>query len=287
MAQQIINVGASPNDGTGDTLRDSQVKANQNFTELYASIGGGSTTPNLQQVTDEGNTTTNDIEFDNTSGSKRIKGSAYGSYVEFADDGSLNINNDGGSNVVISGINIVGVADTDFGIKGLFDYSPNITDLDYTQKIYVDTKSSKEDTGWNDRVDTVTNQSLTANTDNLIQITTTLNENGGHALLDANSKITPEALGDLITIDFAFQYTAPSGTNNYLQVFLKVGGVIYRASTHIMLKPTGTTDYVSVSYTLPVKSSLLTNGALLYVNPSTAITITNRYIAVGKVHKGI
>ena len=38
MAQQIINVGASPNDGTGDTLRDSQVKANQNFTELYSAI---------------------------------------------------------------------------------------------------------------------------------------------------------------------------------------------------------------------------------------------------------
>ena len=34
MAQQIINV-SSPNDGLGDTLRTSQVKANSNFTELY------------------------------------------------------------------------------------------------------------------------------------------------------------------------------------------------------------------------------------------------------------
>jgi len=37
MAQQIINVGASANDGTGDTLRASQQKTNANTTELYNS----------------------------------------------------------------------------------------------------------------------------------------------------------------------------------------------------------------------------------------------------------
>lgn len=35
MAQQIINVGALPNDGTGDPLRVAYQKANANFTELY------------------------------------------------------------------------------------------------------------------------------------------------------------------------------------------------------------------------------------------------------------
>lgn len=35
MAQQHINYGSSPNDGTGDTLRVSQVKAELNFNELY------------------------------------------------------------------------------------------------------------------------------------------------------------------------------------------------------------------------------------------------------------
>lgn len=34
-AQQTINVGSSPNDGTGDTLRAAMQKANANFTELY------------------------------------------------------------------------------------------------------------------------------------------------------------------------------------------------------------------------------------------------------------
>lgn len=35
MAQQIINIGTSANDGTGDTLRESQRKAKENFAELY------------------------------------------------------------------------------------------------------------------------------------------------------------------------------------------------------------------------------------------------------------
>lgn len=39
MSQQIINVGSAPNDGTGDLLRNSQIKANANFTELYNGAG--------------------------------------------------------------------------------------------------------------------------------------------------------------------------------------------------------------------------------------------------------
>jgi hypothetical protein len=35
MAKQTINVGTAPNDGTGDTLRDSFVKTNDNFTDVY------------------------------------------------------------------------------------------------------------------------------------------------------------------------------------------------------------------------------------------------------------
>ena len=60
MAQQIVNVGAAANDGTGDTLRLSQQKANANFTELYGISAGASS---LQAVTDIGNTTDNNIEF--------------------------------------------------------------------------------------------------------------------------------------------------------------------------------------------------------------------------------
>jgi len=36
MAQQIINVGASPDDGTGDPIRTAYQKCNNNFGELYS-----------------------------------------------------------------------------------------------------------------------------------------------------------------------------------------------------------------------------------------------------------
>ena len=39
MAKQTINIGTSPNDGTGDPLRNAFNKANENFTELYSGSG--------------------------------------------------------------------------------------------------------------------------------------------------------------------------------------------------------------------------------------------------------
>lgn len=39
MAQQLINIGALPNDGTGDPLRVAYAKINDNFDELYAGDG--------------------------------------------------------------------------------------------------------------------------------------------------------------------------------------------------------------------------------------------------------
>jgi len=57
MGKQTINVGTSANDGTGDKNRVAFQKCNSNFDELYADGGKGT----LQQVTDNGNTTTNDI----------------------------------------------------------------------------------------------------------------------------------------------------------------------------------------------------------------------------------
>jgi hypothetical protein len=38
MSKQIINIGSKVNDGTGDTLRTSFTKTNNNFTELYTSV---------------------------------------------------------------------------------------------------------------------------------------------------------------------------------------------------------------------------------------------------------
>ena len=41
MAKQDINIGVEGNDGTGDSIRESFKKVNENFTELYAVFGIG------------------------------------------------------------------------------------------------------------------------------------------------------------------------------------------------------------------------------------------------------
>ena len=41
MARKTIDIGAVGNDGTGDSIRDSFRKVNDNFRELYSSLGLG------------------------------------------------------------------------------------------------------------------------------------------------------------------------------------------------------------------------------------------------------
>ena len=47
MARQTLNRGTAANDGTGDTLRQAAQKINENFSELYTSIGGASATTSV------------------------------------------------------------------------------------------------------------------------------------------------------------------------------------------------------------------------------------------------
>jgi hypothetical protein len=82
MAIETINVGTSANDGTGDTLRGSFIKCNDNFSDLDTTkqdelvsgtniqtingndiLSSGDLSITLQSVTDEGNVTTNLVEF--------------------------------------------------------------------------------------------------------------------------------------------------------------------------------------------------------------------------------
>jgi hypothetical protein len=41
MAKQLVGVGTTPNDGTGDTLRDAGLKINNNANEIYTALGDG------------------------------------------------------------------------------------------------------------------------------------------------------------------------------------------------------------------------------------------------------
>jgi hypothetical protein len=51
MAQQTIQVGAAPNDNTGDFIRDAFIKVNANFTELYTDDAGDVNSVNGQTGT--------------------------------------------------------------------------------------------------------------------------------------------------------------------------------------------------------------------------------------------
>jgi len=62
MSKQTINIGASPNDGTGTPLRTSFDYCNQNFTELYTATG-----PSGNNIVVPGNATiTGDLTVDST-----------------------------------------------------------------------------------------------------------------------------------------------------------------------------------------------------------------------------
>lgn len=142
-------------------------------------------------------------------------------------------------------------------------------------------------TGWQSKVDTINTQNLTANTDNLIAFTGTDASNGGLTLMNSVGKITPIKMGDALAVDFVFTFPSPVGTTDYLSVKLKVNGVVYRAQSFSILEPTGETNYVAVSFNLPVETDFYTYGAEFFVNPNVAITISNRYLQVTRVHKGV
>lgn len=80
MVQQIINVGASANDGTGDPLRTSFQKINSNFSELYATTAVAS---NLD-------ISTNEIAAVNTNGNVELRPNGAGSVIVVDDNFIIN-----------------------------------------------------------------------------------------------------------------------------------------------------------------------------------------------------
>lgn len=47
MSKQIVNIGSSPNDGTGDSIRVGMNKINLNFNEIYSVLGDGTTASDI------------------------------------------------------------------------------------------------------------------------------------------------------------------------------------------------------------------------------------------------
>jgi len=79
MAQQVINIGAAANDGTGDPLRDCFDKINDNFSELYTKGPAGANFDSPD----------NDIEATNSNGGINLVPNGSGKIV--VEDDSLTI----------------------------------------------------------------------------------------------------------------------------------------------------------------------------------------------------
>ena len=146
-------------------------------------------------------------------------------------------------------------------------------------------------TMWVDRTDLTNTPTLNANTDNIQQLQINTEGNGYGIdylnLLDADGKVTPINLNDVISVDFAFTIVTPSGNDRFVDIKAIVDGNVYRAETHKLLKGTGNDDFVSVSWVLPVKQAMKLNGLQIALNPNSACTVKNRYINVVRIHEAL
>jgi hypothetical protein len=140
MAREIINVGAAPNDGTGDPLRTAYIKTNNNFGELYSRAQTTPPSSLFGSFGDEAGMYAYDTnyfyycyqDFDGTSqiwnqvsqiGNVSVTQIASGSSsIAFSDiDGNVLLTVDGTSDVVTvtnSAVNVVGNVNTTTNVTG-------------------------------------------------------------------------------------------------------------------------------------------------------------------------
>jgi len=123
---------------------------------------------------------------------------------------------------------------------------------------------------------------------NIMYITGTPEQNGGLALMDSNSWLTPLGLNDVLILDFAGTFITPAGSDHYATISLYVPSAgNYRSQTIPLIKGSGNDDEFSVSWTLPVGATFLANGGYVVIDADVDLSIKNRYINVTQIRKGV
>ena len=140
-------------------------------------------------------------------------------------------------------------------------------------------------TGWN-KIYEATTQTLVSG-DNLITISGTIESNGTITLLDANGKVTPVQINDMIAVDFGCTVVTPATTNQWVKTWYNVNGTSYRAITTPLIKGSGVDHEISISGILPVGADFNTNGLEVYIEASTGLDIKDKYINAGRIHLAI
>ena len=120
MAKQVIGIGSSAGDNTGDTLRVGGDKINDNFTELYSAIGNGVATQ--VSVTNAG--TGQVLRYDGSG----FVASDYSALTSSLDVNSNSIISSGNGNIVIAPngtgnlqLTVGGITSTFLGVNGAID----------------------------------------------------------------------------------------------------------------------------------------------------------------------
>lgn len=122
----------------------------------------------------------------------------------------------------------------------------------------------------------------------IMYITGTPEQNGGLALMDYNSWLTPLGLNDVLILDFAGTFITPAGSDHYATISLYVPSAgNYRSQTIPLIKGSGNDDEFSVSWTLPVGATFLANGGYVVIYSDVDLSIKNRYINVTQIRKGV
>ena len=140
-------------------------------------------------------------------------------------------------------------------------------------------------TGFESKTDTTNVVSLTAATDNVMSLSATSVSNGGLTFLDSNSKIIPIQLNDVLAIEFACTFETPAGTEQSIDVLLRVGTSFYRGYNYKLTKGAGNDDYFSVNWNLPCGVNVMANDVEIVLNPTSTMNYKDRYINVTRIHK--
>ncbi len=141
------------------------------------------------------------------------------------------------------------------------------------------------------RFDGTNTPTLTASTNNIQQVQ--LNQEGnGYGndflnLLNVNGKVTPINVGDVLNINFSYTAETPSGTDRFIETIALVNSVVYCAETHILLKGSGNDDFITVSWSIPITSTIKTNGIEIALKPNSNTVVKNRRLTVTRTHEAL
>lgn len=262
MARQIVNIGSTANDRTGDSLRDGGQKINGNFQELYSLLGDSSVVTTYIGLTNDG------VVF---------KGATYNTTLDAVEGGAdltISLPNSDGTIITTTAtqtltnktlvrpvldsatLNIISISDLDNSHK----YTLQPSNLTSDRSITIPTISSDDTFVLRTTTQTLTNKTLASP-----RVTTGIFDANGAELIRSSATLT--AVND-ITVANAATGSRPviSATGDDTNISL---GLTSKGTGAIVLSKVAFT-----SKTISAGDSDTTTNTVIVGNPSTSLTIS-------------